>query len=100
MIDILSLEKVDEMNMFLNRHDFPIVYPEDTNNFDKLITNETEAALKFPLKKSRVLNESLLKSNKLSKNIYCNMRDGLLGFLSHPVPHSWKVPKKITQSLH
>lgn len=69
MIYILSLEKWDEMSKFLKRYDFPIVYPEDTNNFDKLITNETEAALKSPLKKNRVLNESLLKSNELSKNI-------------------------------
>ena len=28
----------------------------------------------------------------------CNMRAGLLGFLSRPVPHSWQFPKKITES--
>ena len=26
------------------------------------------------------------------------MRPGLLGFLFCPVPHSWQVPKKITES--
>lgn len=43
------------MSKFLNIYDLSIVYPEDTNNLDKLTTNETEAALKSPLKKSLVL---------------------------------------------
>ena len=28
----------------------------------------------------------------------CNMRAGLLGFLSRPVPHNWQVPEKINHT--
>ena len=29
----------------------------------------------------------------------CNMKAGLLGFLSHPVPHNWQLPTKITHKI-